>query len=295
MILTHDGEMFWNEFIILPECQDLEGGHRDLRSDITALAGIFFTCLTGRPPMVLRDAQELSPHQRHEQLLLDSTETVEQGEHLIWFFNRAFAYRISDRFQTLDEFTGELTRYSDSAILPDLDLDEQFIILDKTIQSTDRNVQIVALEEKYMQILQSAQNQMQKDLKTLQEHEGKLAIQNIRIDKIQEPNRPNVKDGDILGKGNACAFILGRANYQHVAVVLLSAFGVGMQIHLYSTSYFAPSHKPTISEQPLTWSKIAVFDETTKVTSESKQSVIVNALKTKLAHEIRNLARKKKR
>ncbi|HEY9815294.1 MAG TPA: protein kinase, partial [Candidatus Obscuribacterales bacterium] len=69
--LTEEGEMFWNEFIMLPECQDLAGGHRDLRSDITALAGIFFTCLTAKPPIMLRSAEEQPPHERHEKLLCD--------------------------------------------------------------------------------------------------------------------------------------------------------------------------------------------------------------------------------
>jgi serine/threonine-protein kinase len=140
-ILTQEGEMFWNEFIILPECQVLEGGHRDLRSDITALAGIFFTCLTGRPPIVLRDAQELAPHQRHERFLLDSAETVEQGERLVWFFDRAFKYRIEERFQTLGEFIAELAHFDESSPVESLDIIKQFSVLDEAVRSTDRNVQ----------------------------------------------------------------------------------------------------------------------------------------------------------
>jgi len=66
VMLTKNGEMFWNEFIILPECQDLGGNHRDLRSDITALVGVFFSCLTKKPPIMLRDAQNRGPHQRCE-------------------------------------------------------------------------------------------------------------------------------------------------------------------------------------------------------------------------------------
>src|SRR6185312_509276 len=80
IILTREGEMFWNEFIILPECQDLEGGHRELRSDITALVGVFFSCLTGKPPIVLRNATDQAPHQRHEKLIAASASTTEEGE-----------------------------------------------------------------------------------------------------------------------------------------------------------------------------------------------------------------------
>ena len=108
--LTRNGEMFWNEFIILPECQDLEGGHRDLRSDITALVGIFYSCITGRPPIVLRNAQELSPHRRDEGKIFEIAENDDQGEQLMWFFDKGFEYRISKRFQNINEFQEELKK-----------------------------------------------------------------------------------------------------------------------------------------------------------------------------------------
>lgn len=295
LILTKDGEMFWNEFIILPECQDLGGGHRDLRSDITALAGIFFACLTGYPPIVLRDAQERKPHQRHEQLLLDSTENIEQSEHLGWFFDRAFSYRIDNRFQTLDEFMDELTRFEDSGPKADLDLNEQFNILDHELQLTDRNIQIAVLQQKYNKIRNRVIEQMRVEFKTLEKRKGEPLIEDRNIEGIPGFNMPNVKDGDMLPKGTVTHFNIRRENFQYEAVVLLAAFGVGMQIHLYCSSYngkIANNPKP---EKPLTWSKIAVIDAPTNELSESKKSVIIKALKAKLAHEIRNLIRKNKK
>lgn len=295
LILTKDGEMFWNEFIILPECQDLGGGHRDLRSDITALAGIFFACLTGYPPIVLRDAQERKPHHRHEQLLLDSTENIEQSEHLGWFFDRAFSYRIDDRFQTLDEFMNELTRFEDSGPTTDLDLNEQFNILDQELRSTDRNIQIAALQKKYAPIRQRLIEQMQVELKTLKKQKGEPLIGNRNIEGIPGLNLPHVKNGDMLQKGDVTHFNIRRENFHYEAVVLLAVFGVGMQIHLYCTSYNEQTAKDPTPEKQLSWSKIAVFDETTNELSESKKSVIIKALKAKLAQEIRNLARKNKK
>lgn len=292
-IITREGEMFWNEFIILPECQDLEGGHRDLRSDITALAGIFFTCLTGKPPIVLRNALELAPHQRHEGLLMDSTETVEQGERLIWFFDRAFAYRIDERFQTLDEFTSELMRFAESSPLERLDLLEQFDILDQSLRSTDRNVQLGSLREKYNQMRQKVNKQMNKELNALRQHNGNPSLTAVHINSIIEPNRPRLEGGDLLDAVSVNAFIVRRPPFQHMAVVLLAAFGVGMQIHLYSASYCAPSGDPAKPNKLLTWSKIAALDENTDGLSETKLSVIVEALKSKLAREIRNLVREK--
>ena len=294
VILTREGEMFWNEFIILPECQDLEGGHRDLRSDITALAGIFFTCLTGRPPIMLRDSQELAPHQRHERLLLDSTEALEQAEHLVWFFDRAFAYRIDKRFQTLDEFTAELVRFADPSTVESLDIVEQFDILNQSVRSTDRNVQLVALRRKYNQILKKVNNQMSNELKALRHHEGQLTLHLLPIRNIPEQGKPKLNGGDLLDEGGVRAFIVGREHFQRIAVVLLTGFGVGMQIHLCSASYCAPSGNPSKAEKTLKWSKIATLDESADGLSERKLSVIVGALKSKLAHEIRNLVRERK-
>ena len=293
-ILTKKGEMFWNEFIILPECQDLEGGHRDLRSDITALAGIFFTCMTGKPPIVLRDAQELAPHQRHERLLLDSAETVEQGEHLIWFFDRAFKYRIEERFQSLDEFIAELDRFAESSPVESLDIIEQFSVLDEAVRSTDRNVQLITLRKKSAAVLNEVSNQMRKDLDALRKQNGQLSQDFILMEHIKEPNRPKLNDGDLLDKMSVQAFIVKREHFQRMAVVLIAAFGVGMEIHLYSTSYCAPSNNPATTTKSLTWSKIATLDEHADDLSETKLSVIVEALKSKLAHEIRNLVPGKK-
>lgn len=295
IILTHEGEMFWNEFIILPECQDLEGGHRDLRSDITALAGIFFACLTGKPPIVLRDAQELAPHQRHEHSLRNSAKTVEQGEHLAWFFDRAFAYRINKRFQTLEEFTGELVRFADSSSVTNLDLVDQFAILDQEVQSTDRNVQLAALRDKYQKVLTKVVEQITNESMALKQLNGRLRTRNISITDLQEFNRPNVNGGNALNEQNALAFFVSRNHFDHIAVALLMPFSVGMQIHLYSTSYCAPSGNIIQMKKSVTWAKIAILDENIEKLSEEKLSVIVSALKSKLTHEITNLVREKKR
>lgn len=295
MVLTRNGEMFWNEFIILPECQDLEGGHRDLRSDITALAGIFFSCLTGRPPIVLRDAQELAPHQRHEKLLLNSAASPEQGERLDWFFDRAFAYRIADRFQTLDEFTGNLARFADTASDTRFDLLEEFEILDNAVRSTDRTVQIGVLRDRYNNpMLPKIQQEMQQQLKALQSHGGNPSIANIRIDRLPEASRPSVDAGDILDARTARAFTIARQHFDLAAVVILTAFAVGMETHLYAAAYAAPPGKIQEPTKALVWEKIAVLNENAELT-DTKLATVVDALKSKLAREIHALARGKKR
>lgn len=291
MILTREGEMFWNEFITLPECQDLQGGHRDLRSDVTALVGIFFSCLTGRPPIVLRDAEERTPHQRHEGLVFRSATTVEQGERLMWFFDRGFAFRISERFQTMDEFTNQLALFADTPSDEPLDLFAQFDVLNQTVQATDRNVQVGALRAKYKLIVPKINEAIQKEMKALKEHGGDFSVGQRRIDRLSEADRPFLKDGNLLTGAIASAYRIGREHFARSAVVMLVAFGVGMQIHLYAASCTAATTDPDKNDKPLSWSRIAIIDEAHRELHHIKLNVIVDALKSKLAHEVRNLAR----
>ena len=63
-----------------------------------------------------------------------------------------------------------------------------------------------------------------------------------------------------------------------------------MEIHLFAASYTAPLGKHNIPDNHLKWSKIAVFNEQTDAKSGSKVRVVIEALKSRLAHEVRKLA-----
>jgi hypothetical protein len=242
---------------------------------------------------VLRDAQDFAPHKRHERLLIDSAVTVEQGERLIWFFDRAFAYRISERFQSLNEFISELMRFVESSPVESLDLIEQFDIFDQSVRTTDRNVQVGTLRQKYDRVRQKVSVRINEELKALKQRHGDPSHRRLEIHRLTEQNRPKLEGGDLLDNQIMDNFIVARQDFQQVACVLLVAFGVGMQIHLYSASYCAPSKMSDRPNKLLTWSKIAVLDENTDDLSETKLSIIVEALKSNLAREIRNLAREK--
>jgi hypothetical protein len=128
----------------------------------------------------------------------------------------------------------------------------------------------------------------------LKEQGGRPQIVNIRGDKFPETSKPQLKDGDFLADiRNVRGFVLARQHFQSVAVVLVVGFAVGLQVHIYSTSYIAPSDKHGTPDKPLEWDKIASFDETSGAKSDAKVRVVVDALKSKFAHEVRNLARKK--
>ena len=128
----------------------------------------------------------------------------------------------------------------------------------------------------------------------MKEQGARPQIVNIRGDQLSETSKPHLKNGDILADiRNVRGFVLARQHFQSVAVVLVVGFAVGLQVHIYSASYIAPASKHGTLDKPLEWDKIASFDETSGSKSEAKVRVVVDALKSKFAHEVRNLARKK--
>jgi serine/threonine-protein kinase len=282
MILTREGEMFWNEFIILPECQDLEGGHRDLRSDITALVGVFFSCLTGRPPIVLRDATDQAPHQKNEKLLVASANTAEEGERLMWFFQKGFAFRISERFQSMSEFTSELMRFADTSGETSLDAIEQFKMLNQNVEKNDRNVQLIALRSKYNDILTSIRQALAAKLNPINSLQASF---NFGGFALTPQHKIHIPKGELLTVNTADSYTISRLHFNGAALALLIGLAEGMDIHLYATGYTTP----LTPEKLIEWSKIAVVEESQKVISDRTRDVVADVLANKLAHEIRNL------
>lgn len=286
IILTHEGEMFWNEFIILPECQDLEGGHRDLRSDITALVGVFFSCLTGRPPIVLRNATDQAPHQRHEKLVAAAASGAQEAERLMWFFQTGFAFRISERFQSMREFTSELMRFADDSNEDLLDPVEQFKIFNHNIEKTDRKVQLVALRQKYSDVFQPIWQALGTILNPISKQKGSLGVSQVVIPPKAALNLPK---GELFDDKHAQSFAISRNHFEGSALVLLTGLAVEMDIHLYACSYTWPIPPEKIIE----WVKVAVVENSQPKISERTVAVVVESLANKLAHEIRNLILKR--
>jgi len=278
--------MFWNEFIILPECQDLEGGHRDLRSDITALVGVFFSCLTGRPPIVLRNATDQAPHQRHEKLVAAAASDVQETERLMWFFQRGFAFRISERFQSMSEFISELMRFADSSNENILDPIEQFKILNHNIEATDRKVQLVALKRKFDEIFQPIWQAFHTKLSPINKNEGSIGSGQVQLPLNVASQLPQ---GEIFDARVARSYTISRNHFDGSAMVLLTGIAVEMDIHLYVCSYTWPIPPGKNIE----WVKVAVLEDSQPRITERTVSVVVEMLANKLAHEIRNLILKR--
>lgn len=105
--VTDQSERIASRFLTLPERSTKTGDKRDVRSDLTLLAGLLFFSLTGDQPEFLRDEQELAPHRRDDKLrdLIDNPSCVAELE---YFFDQAFKPQLDHRFQSIDAFNDAL-------------------------------------------------------------------------------------------------------------------------------------------------------------------------------------------
>lgn len=286
--LTQDGEMFWNEFIILPECQDLEGGHQDLRSDITALVGIFFSCITGEPPIVLRDANETSPHRRKQNIIYNLELEDEHKERLMWFFDTGFAHNINNRFQTLNEFTRELTKLKSKQSHSELDLFEEFKKLDTVVLKNSRPAQLEVLNNQYTKINPQIRKHINAALQGLSKNSGKVQILDISMAAFSSFGKLEI-EGNILNNDNCLTFIISRNHLEKHAFIAIAAYAVQMEIYLFVTSGVTIVRNSIRDTGKLTWDKVAVLPEKSTSIEPRTLKLITDTIKPKLAFEISKL------
>jgi serine/threonine protein kinase len=291
IILTKRGEMFRNEFITLPEGQDLTGNNRDLRSDITALACIFFTCLTSEAPITLLDAQGQPPHRRHEQLLNRSIESIELRERLRWFFDKAFSYMLTSRVQTLAEFETELAKLGASLEVEDVDIGSEFETFDKAVQAGDRRIQIISLIAKFTPIRDRISNSLTARLGQIQAlKNAKVVNRGYSSDIFAGQNKPLTESGDTLATG-LIIHTIGRDHFNQLACATIAGLGVGMTIHVYGTSYISPVGEPHNPREKIVWTKLTVLDANATDLTNEQATLVLRFLENRLAAEIKTMTR----
>lgn len=111
--LTATHEQVGNRFLMLPEHRVPDGARRDPRSDVTACCAMALFCLTGVHPVAFNDEQGRLPHTRPntQSVLAKIARPVRQA--LDQFFERTFAMKIDDRWQTAEDTIEELRRIRD--------------------------------------------------------------------------------------------------------------------------------------------------------------------------------------
>jgi serine/threonine protein kinase len=113
--LTGTRENIWNEFLSMPETNVENGDRRDPRTEYTAICGLFYFCITGHYPELLRDGANKAPHERSGYDGNKAIATNSMCAHLKAFFDMGFAQNINERFQSLSEITTRLQAIIDKA------------------------------------------------------------------------------------------------------------------------------------------------------------------------------------
>ncbi len=141
--VTRTGDSFRNKFLDLPETNTPNGDLRDRRSDVTAIGGILYYCLTGHIPGQLRDGRGMPPHRRAGFSARDVLGADPRCEQLEVLLDQAFAVPVQDRFQTCDELVSRLS----SALTPTERAGEDPLAViaaaERHLQQHDRKTQLV--------------------------------------------------------------------------------------------------------------------------------------------------------
>lgn len=106
--LTNSDEQFRNRFLALPEANTPGGDRRDKRSDVTALSGILYFCLTGHNPGHLVDGSGKAPHRRQGFTVRQRLGSDTRCNAVEALLDRGFAVELENRFQSCDEFVERL-------------------------------------------------------------------------------------------------------------------------------------------------------------------------------------------
>jgi serine/threonine protein kinase len=115
--VTLTGEMLQNRFLSLPETTTPGGNLRDPRSDLTALCGILYYCLTSHVPGQLQDSNGTLPHLRPG-FSVRELQNDNRVPFLLELFSRGFSPNISNRYQRIEDLTDRLVaiRSSDTPV-----------------------------------------------------------------------------------------------------------------------------------------------------------------------------------
>ena len=155
LTITEVGERIDNRFLSLPERRLETGDLRDPRSDLTGICGIFFYCLTGKPPIDLSDSDGLPPHRRIDLNSLIKDESL--SLRTLSFFDTGFSQKIDSRFQSLNELNNIFSYIVSDKDLMDVDPLDAASISDNNFKKLDRKTLISSMTLSTVNIIHELQ------------------------------------------------------------------------------------------------------------------------------------------
>lgn len=161
--LTSQGEPIGNGFTDLPERRTPDA-QRHYESDLTAVMGILYYCVTGQRPNPFRDAHGDPPHKRKQPGL--SIQEAMKGHaataRLGIVFDRAFEQIISDRFSSAQELIERLLHAKAAIAMEPKNLDEILKTRSSQIVSTSRKMQLHQYGEAAAKVIGTCANELGK-------------------------------------------------------------------------------------------------------------------------------------
>ncbi len=142
--LTKNSETIESPFLTLQERRIPGGDRRDPRSDLAAVCGILYYCVTALPPALLHPA----PHRRAGGSVREKLDDEIQAAALESFLDRGLAADPNDRFQSIDELVQRLDEVvRPLAQKPLMKPSEYAKELDREILQSDRASQLARFAE----------------------------------------------------------------------------------------------------------------------------------------------------
>ena len=214
IFITKEGELFWNEFIRLPECQDLAGKNRDIRSDVCALCGILFYCITAKSPNIPQDGAGLLPHMREGINLSEIIGDSFLAEQLERLFSKGFRHNIDERYQNLEELLYDINIIENPNYTSKLDFYKEYKSVNERILRQDDQTKFNEMKRIYNNFVIGVSRKI---AKTRQINEMNFQAIRVSIDQVDERGLPN--DKQKLGDVELHAFSIRNISGHYLSVI----------------------------------------------------------------------------
>ena len=249
--LTKESETIESPFLTLPERRIPGGDRRDPRSDLAAICGVLFYCITAQKPALLQPL----PHRRPGGSVQVKINDKARAQALEALLDRGLAPELDDRFQTIAELIERLEgvdkpQARESCMIPS-DYAKQ---VSREILKSDRTSQLSKFAECAQPVINAISNEF---------HRWRGKIDPFEISQTsgifgrQEGTIKNPPDVDVIAvqpfrfdlKHKACPFIRG---------VIYGVFASGTECGLFRLSLGGSAINPTDtpSNQDRDWENV---------------------------------------
>ena len=205
--LTSIRESIGNKFLTLPESEQTGSELKhEFATDLTLICGVLFFVLTDKFPEFLSRDQSNAPHKRFAEII--KSNHGDNSQFLAQFFDRAFQYDVTRRFQTSEELRDRLHRLKDQSEgqLPNIDPLDVAKELSERIAAENRTFQLDAIEKQHGKSL----NDFQKYVQTLAQSKQ---LAPIRLSFSNEEFGNRVYNGYEVIRSSICMIQIATPGY----------------------------------------------------------------------------------